>query len=123
MSLRMEAVQESGTVKMADRVKTLRSNGVDVISFSIGEPDFPTPSHIVEAGVDALRSGFTKYTPSAGIPELRDAIAEKLRKENGIDANPSEIIVTPTKHAVFMATLALVDRGEEVNMSAPACVS
>lgn len=123
MSLRMEAVQESGTVKMADRVKALRSSGVDVISFSIGEPDFPTPPHIVEAGIEALRSGFTKYTPSAGIPELRDAIAEKLRKENGIDASPSEIIVTPTKHAIFMATLALVDRGEEVIMSDPAWVS
>ncbi len=123
MSFRMEAVQESGTVKVADRVKELKSRGIDVISFSIGEPDFPTPAHIVEAGIEALRSGFTKYTPSAGIPELRQAIAEKLRAENGIDADPSEVIVTPTKHAIFMSIMALVDRGEEVILADPSWVS
>ena len=123
MSFRMEAVQESGTVKVADKVKELKSRGIDVISFSIGEPDFPTPAHIVEAGIEALRSGFTKYTPSAGIPELRQAIAEKLRAENGIDADPSEVIVTPTKHAIFMSIMALVDRGEEVILADPSWVS
>ncbi len=123
MSFRMEAVQESGTVKVADRVKALKSKGIDVISFSIGEPDFPTPAHIVEAGVDALRAGFTKYTPSSGIPELRQAIAEKLNNENGIEADQSEIIVTPTKHAIFMTIMALVDRGEEVIMADPSWVS
>ncbi len=123
MSFRMEAVQESGTVKVADKVKELKSRGIDVISFSIGEPDFPTPAHIVEAGIEALRSGFTKYTPSAGIPELRQAIAEKLRAENGIDAEPSEVIVTPTKHAIFMSIMALVDRGEEVILADPSWVS
>ncbi len=123
MSFRMEAVQESGTVKVADKVKALKAKGLDVVSFSIGEPDFPTPQHIVEAGVEALRSGFTKYTPSAGIPELREAIAEKLRAENGIDAEPSEVIVTPTKHAIFMSVLALVDRGEEVIIADPSWVS
>ena len=123
MSFRMEAVQESGTVKVADKVKELKSRGIDVISFSIGEPDFPTPAHIVEAGIEALRSGFTKYTPSAGIPELRQAIAEKLRSENRIDADPSEVIVTPTKHAIFMSIMALVDRGEEVILADPSWVS
>lgn len=123
MSFRMEAVQESGTVKMADRIKALKSKGVDIISFSIGEPDFPTPPHIVQAGIDALMEGFTKYTPSAGIPELREAIAGKLRAENGIDASSAEIIVTPTKHAIFMAVMALVDRGEEVIMPDPGWVS
>ncbi len=123
MSGRMSSVVESGTVRMADRVKELKSRGIDVISFSIGEPDFPTPQHIVDEGISALRAGFTKYTPSAGIPELREAIAEKLRSENGIDAKPSEIIVTPTKHAIFMAVLALVDRGSEVIMPDPAWVS
>lgn len=123
MSFRMEAVSESGTVKMADTVKALRAKGVDVVSFSIGEPDFPTPDHIVQAGIDALRSGFTKYTPSAGIPELREAVASKLQKENGITADPSEIIVTPTKQAIFMSVLALVDRADEVILPDPAWVS
>jgi len=123
MSGRMSSVVESGTVRVADRVKALKSKGVDVISFSIGEPDFPTPAHIVDECISALKAGFTKYTPSAGIPELREAIAEKLRSENGIDAKSSEIIVTPTKQAIFMAVLALVDRGSEVIMADPAWVS
>lgn len=123
MTFRMQAVQESGTVRVADRVKALRASGVDVISFTIGEPDFPTPEHIVQAGIDALKSGFTKYTPSAGIPELREAIARKLKAENGIDASASEIIVTPTKHAIFMSIIALVDRGEEVILADPSWVS
>lgn len=120
---RMETVAESGTVKVADKVKELRSKGIEIISFSIGEPDFPTPGHIVEAGIEALKSGFTKYTPSAGIPELREAIAAKLRDENHIDAGANEIIVTPTKQALFMTILALVERGSEVIMPDPAWVS
>ncbi len=78
MSARMSSVVESGTVKVADKVKELKSKGIDVISFSIGEPDFPTPQHIVDECISALKAGFTKYTPSSGIPELREAIAEKL---------------------------------------------
>ena len=123
MSARMSSVVESGTVKVADKVKELKSKGIDVISFSIGEPDFPTPRHIVDECISALKAGFTKYTPSSGIPELREAIAEKLRSENRIDAHASEIVVTPTKQAIFMAVLALVDRGSEVIMPDPAWVS
>jgi aspartate aminotransferase len=123
MSSRLDAVQESGTVKMADRVKELQSKGIDIISFSIGEPDFPTPQHITDAAISALREGFTKYTPSAGILELRQAIAEKLRNENGIEAQPSEIVVTPAKHAIFMTIFALVNRGEEVLLPDPGWVS
>lgn len=119
----MQAISESGTVRISDRVKKMKDAGIDIISFSIGEPDFPTPAHIVEAGIDALRNGFTKYTPSAGIPELREAIAEKLRRENGIEAKAGEIIVTPAKHAIFMSVMALVERGEEVIIGDPAWVS
>ncbi|MCL4317512.1 MAG: pyridoxal phosphate-dependent aminotransferase [Candidatus Thermoplasmatota archaeon] len=120
---RMENIIESGTVKVADKVKELKSRGLDVTSFSIGEPDFPTPQHIVDACIEALKSGFTKYTASAGIPELREAISQKLKAENGIDAESSEIVVTPTKQALFMAVLALVDRNMEVIVPDPSWVS
>ncbi len=123
MGRRMDAVVASGTVRVADKVKELKSKGIDVVSFSIGEPDFPTPGHIVDECISALRAGFTKYTASSGIPELREAIAGKLRSENKIDAKSSEVIVTPTKQAIFMAVLALADRGSEVIMPDPAWVS
>lgn len=123
MNSRLAGVSESGTVKMADRAKELQSRGVNVISFSIGEPDFNTPSHIVDAAVEAMRDGYTKYTPAAGLPELREAIAEKLRNENGIDAMASEVVVTPAKHAIFMSIFALVERGEEVLVPDPGWVS
>lgn len=123
MGHRMDAVVASGTVRVADKVKELKSKGIDVVSFSIGEPDFPTPGHIVDECISALRAGFTKYTASSGIPELREAIAGKLRSENKIDAKSSEVIVTPTKQAIFMAVLALADRGSEVIMPDPAWVS
>jgi aspartate aminotransferase len=120
---RMENIVESGTVKVADKVKELKSRGLDVISFSIGEPDFPTPQHIVDACIESLKSGFTKYTASAGIPELREAIAQKLKAENGIDADSSEIVVTPAKQALFMAVLALIGRNTEVIVADPSWVS
>ncbi|MEM3851523.1 MAG: pyridoxal phosphate-dependent aminotransferase [Methanomassiliicoccales archaeon] len=123
MAGRMDSVQESGTVRMADRAKELQAKGINVISFSIGEPDFPTPEHIVSAAVEALRSGFTKYTPAAGIPELREAVAEKLRRENGIQASAKEVLVTPAKHAIFMSIFALVNRGDEVIIPDPCWVS
>lgn len=98
----------------------MRRAGADVISFAAGEPDFGTPSVIAEAGIQAIKEGFTRYTPSSGIPELKQAIAEKLCSENGIEADPANIVVSAgAKQAVFNALMALCNAGDEVILLAP----
>jgi aspartate aminotransferase len=111
---RMERVPESGTVRIANMVSKLKDEGVDIISFSMGEPDFPTPKNIKDACVLSLENDFTYYTPSAGIPELRKAVAEKIRKGNHIPCEASNVLITPTKQAIFMSMLAMIDDGDEV---------
>lgn len=98
----------------------MKSEGLDVCSFGAGEPDFDTPEHIKAAAIAALESGFTKYTPSSGIPELRQAIAEKLEQDNGISYKPSQIIVsTGAKHSCYNAILATCQPGDEVIIPSP----
>ncbi len=102
----------------------MRSQGVDVVNFSLGEPDFDTPDHIKRAAVEAIGAGFTKYTPTAGIAELRSAICEKLRADNGLEYSPQEIVVSNgAKHSVFNAVFALCDDGDEVIILGPYWVS
>lgn len=114
-------LKESGTLKVLDRVKELQAKGVDIIQLDVGEPDMPTPKNIVDAAERAMEAGFTHYTPSAGIPELREAIASKLRSENGIEASKDNIVVTPgSKQALFYSIMALVDEGDEVLIPTPA---
>lgn len=120
---RMSRISESGTVRISNIVGKLRSEGKDIVSFALGEPDFPTPRHIVEAASRALNEGFTHYTPSNGIPELREAIAEKMQKENCVNCAPANVMVTPAKQAIFMTIMALVDEGDEVIIPDPAWVS
>ena len=103
------------------KAKALEAQGKDIIHLEIGEPDFDTADHIVEAGCRALRSGETHYTPTAGIPELREAIAEDVAKSRGIDVDPAQVVVTPGgKPIMFFAILALVEPGDEVLMPNPA---
>ena len=116
---RMNRMPESGTVRISNLVSKLRGEGADIISFSVGEPDFPTPDNICQAAIGALRDHFTHYTPSAGIPELRKAVAEKSRKENGIPCEAQHVVITPTKFALFMALLSMVDEGDEVVIPDP----
>ena len=116
---RMTNVPESGTVRITNIVSNLKAQGMNVISFSVGEPDFNTPDNITEAAVGSLRDHFTHYTPSAGIFELRKAVAEKSRKENGIPCDDKHVVITPTKHAIFMAFLAMVEEGDEVILPDP----
>ena len=98
----------------------MKADGIDVISFGAGEPDFNTPQPICDAAKEAIDSGFTKYTPSAGISELRDAICGKLSRENGLQYYPSQIIVScGAKHSVYNAMQVLVDPGDEVILIAP----
>ena len=103
------------------KAKALEAQGKDIIHLEIGEPDFDTADHIVEAGCRALRSGETHYTPTAGIPELREAIAADVARSRGIDVDPAQVVVTPGgKPIMFFAILALVEPGDEVLMPNPA---
>jgi aspartate aminotransferase len=118
---RMERLGSETAFSVLARAKTLEARGREVVHLEIGEPDFPTPEHIVEAGCRALRGGETHYTPSAGIPELREAIAEDISRSRGITVDPAQVVVTPGgKPIMFFAILALVDRGDEVLMPNPA---
>ena len=120
VSERAKAVSTSATLALTARAKQLKAMGEDVIALAAGEPDFDTPPHIKEAAERALREGKTKYTPSAGIQELREAVAEKLERENGVKYDPSEIIITcGAKGALYLALQAICDPGDEVIIPAP----
>jgi aspartate aminotransferase len=120
ISERVEKLSPSLTLAVDAKAKALKAEGVDIIAFAAGEPDFDTPEHIKAAAMGSLDAGFTKYTPAAGIPELRSAISEKLKADNNLDYDASEIIVTcGAKHACYNALLATVNPGDEVLIPAP----
>jgi len=120
LSQRVLNMSASPTMAITSKAKELRAKGVDVIGFGAGEPDFDTPQHVKEAAKKAIDSGFTKYTPPAGIPELREAVARKLRSENGIDYSPEQIVITDgAKQALFSLMLSVVDEGDEVIIPKP----
>src|SRR5262245_26375782 len=97
------------------RARALEAQGRSIVHLEIDEPDFDTPAHVVDAGVDALRKGFTHYGPSPGLPALREAIAAHVRRTRRIDCQPANVVVTPGgKPVMFFAMLALVDDGDEV---------
>src|SRR5438309_2193080 len=97
------------------KARAVEASGKHVIHLEIGEPDFPTPSHIVEAGIEALRRGATHYTAPAGIPELREAIASHAGSFRGLSIDPAEVVVTPgAKPIMFFGLMALVNPGDEV---------
>lgn len=120
----MTALTPSATLAITAKAKALKAAGEDVCSMSAGEPDFDTPSNIKEAAVKALANGKTKYTPESGIPALKEAIAEKLMKENGIKTSAKQVITGPgAKFSVFSAVAALCGPGDEVILPAPYWVS
>ncbi len=123
VSKRLQEIPASGTIAISNLVSQMKSEGVDVVSFSMGEPDFDTPANVVEACRDSLRSGYTHYTPSLGIPELRKAVADASRAESGIPCDQSNVLITPCKQAIFMVALAYIDPGDEVILSDPSWVS
>ena len=117
----MERLGTETAFSVLAKAKALERSGREVIHLEIGEPDFDTPAHVVEAGCRALREGHTHYTPTAGIPELRDAIARDVGRSRGIGVEPEQVVVTPGgKPIMFFAILALVDEGEEVVLPNPA---
>lgn len=119
----MQRITASATVAIGNLVAEKRRQGVDVVSFSVGEPDFDTPQHVKDAAVKALREGKTKYTPGSGIPELREAIAAYHQRDDKIPCAAKNIIATPSKHGVLMSILASVGEGDEVLLPDPAWVS
>lgn len=117
---RTREVSESVTLAVAERAAKLRAQGVDILSFAAGEPDFDTPDFIKKAAADAMAKGYTKYTPSSGIAPLRAAIAEKLRRDQGLIYDPSQILVScGGKHAIYNAIHAILDPGDEAIIAAP----
>ncbi len=124
LSAKVRALKPSSTVSVTNRALELQRQGVNVISMSVGEPDFDTPDHVKEAAYAAIRAGKTKYTAVSGIFELREAIAEKLRRENGLTYTPEQVTVTSGgKQALFNALFALLDPGDEVLIPVPCWVS
>lgn len=117
---RVEILQESATIAISTLARELKASGKDILSFSMGEPDFDTPKLIKDEAINALNSGFTKYTAVAGIPELLSAIKDKLARENNLHYETSEILVSNgAKHSLFNAFSALIDSGDEVIIPSP----
>jgi aspartate aminotransferase len=124
LSGRMEHVSEAATLRIAARAAELRAQGRKIVSLSTGEPDFPTPERIKQAGIRAIEQNYTKYTAAEGLPELREIVAEKFRRDNQIETSADRIqISSGGKHALSNAVSVLVDRGDEVIIPSPFWVS
>ena len=121
---RLNRIKESLTIGMAKKARELKAQGKDVISLSLGEPDFDTPQHIKDAAIHAIDSGKTKYTPVGGIPELKSAICSKFQHDYNLEVTPANVMVsTGAKQCIMNAILSLVDHGEEVIIPLPYWVS
>ncbi len=117
---RAASLSPSLTLAIDSKAKAMKAAGEDVVGFGAGEPDFDTPQHIKDAAAAALAAGFTKYTPSSGIPELRQAIADKFQRENGLTYKPSQIVVSNGgKHSCYNVILATCQEGDEVIIPSP----
>jgi aspartate aminotransferase len=124
LAQRVGRIQPSPTLAITAKANALRAEGRDVIGFGAGEPDFDTPANIKEAAIDSIRDGFTRYTPVGGIPELKDAIIEKLRRDSGLVYARSEIVVScGAKHTLYNLAQALFEEGDEVIIPSPYWVS
>ena len=120
LATRVQELTPSLTLAIDSKAKALKAEGVDVCGFGAGEPDMDTPEHIKAACIEAIQAGFTKYTPSSGMPELRQAISEKFRNDNNLEYKPSQIIVSNgAKQSCFNAVAAVCDPGDEVIIPAP----
>ncbi|NPA24515.1 MAG: pyridoxal phosphate-dependent aminotransferase [Deltaproteobacteria bacterium] len=124
LSGRVQQIKPSPTLAITAKAKALQAEGIDVVNFGAGEPDFDTPDNIKEAAIKAIREGFTKYTAAPGIPELKQAICAKLKRENDLDYAENQIIVScGGKHSFYNLAQALLDPGDEVVIPAPYWVS
>jgi aspartate aminotransferase len=121
---RAKAIKPSPTLAMAAKAKAMKAQGIDVVDFGVGEPDFDTPDNVKQAGIKAIQSGFTKYTPAGGTDELKDAVVDKLKKDNGLAYERSQILIScGAKHSLYNIAEALFDPGDEVIIPSPYWVS
>ncbi|MDE7448506.1 MAG: aminotransferase class I/II-fold pyridoxal phosphate-dependent enzyme, partial [Helicobacter sp.] len=119
-SHRIQTLEESVTIAVSSLARELKAKGRDILSFSAGEPDFDTPQSVKNVAIDAINAGFTKYTAVGGIPELKDAIIAKLKRENGLSYERSEVLVSNgAKHSLFNIGAALIDHDDEVLIPVP----
>jgi aspartate aminotransferase len=124
LAKRMAMIKPSPTLAVDAKAKAMKAQGIDVIGFGVGEPDFDTPDNIKDAAIKALKAGFTKYTPAGGTDELKAAVCDKFKNENGIDYSPADILIScGAKHSLYNIFQALLDDGDEVIIPAPYWVS
>ena len=124
LTQRIQKVKPSPTLAIDTKAKAMKAEGIDVVGFGAGEPDFDTPDHIKQAAIDALKAGKTKYTPVGGINELKDAIIQKFKRDNRLDYSREEILVScGGKHSLYNAAQVLLEAGDEVLIPAPYWVS
>src|SRR3989338_9047232 len=120
LAKRIQKVTPSLTLAIEAKAKRLKQEGVDIVSFSAGEPDFDTPHQIKQSAIDSINQGFTKYTPASGTLELRKAISEKLACENRLTYSPEQIVVScGAKHAIYNTLQVLIEEGDEVIIPSP----
>jgi aspartate aminotransferase len=121
---RAMAIKPSPTLATAAKAKAMKAQGIDVVDFGVGEPDFDTPENVKQAGIRAIQSGFTKYTPAGGTDELKEAVIEKFKKDNGLSYEKSQILIScGAKHSLYNIAEALFDPGDEVIIPSPYWVS
>lgn len=121
---KIQEMTESATIRMAQKARELAAKGINVISLSLGEPDFDTPEHIKEAAIDGLHKGMTKYTPVSGTMELKNAIIRKMKRDSQLDYQPNQIVISNgAKQSIFNICTAIIDPGDEVVVFAPYWVS
>ena len=124
LAKRLEKINPSSTLAITAKAKKLKSEGRDIVNFAAGEPDFDTPDFIKDAAIAAIKAGFTKYTPTTGIPELKKIISDKFKKDNALQYESSQIVVScGAKHSIFNALFVLLNRGDEVIIPSPYWVS
>ena len=121
---RINALAPSPTLAIQAQAKAMRAQGIDVISFGAGEPDFDTPERIKEAALRAMQKGQTKYTEASGIVELREAVCGKLKRDHGLEYGPADVLIScGAKHTLYNIAVALLNPGDEVLIPAPYWVS
>jgi aspartate aminotransferase len=121
---RAQAIKPSPTLATAAKAKAMKAQGIDVVDFGVGEPDFDTPENVKQAGIKAIQSGFTKYTPAGGTDELKEAVLEKFKRDNGLQYDKSQILIScGAKHSLYNIAEALFDPGDEVIIPSPYWVS